>query len=202
MLGRTNAMNSSKAEGANVWTKGTYDEAIIYSNPSCSLKASSGATKLVLTNCTFNCTRITNYIDFFNGFKTSMYSNKYYFGKLNSKLAWYFESGTMMYVTGINIVSETQCELLLDSAISASASMNIVTYAYSGSKSVPAKKLTLAYVVDDNQSTYPNGAVYTDGYYYELLGSAISTNAMSLSDNTIAAVQSDYRNQIKTEVNA
>lgn len=63
------------------------------------------------------------------------------------------------------------------------------------------KKTLLEFVVSDDSSTYPSNGMHTDGYYYELLGSVSSTNAMSLSDNALAAVQLNYREQIVEEVN-
>lgn len=71
----------------------------------------------------------------------------------------------------------------------------------------PTKRLALVggmedicFVVNDDPNTYPNGAIHTDGFYYELLGHIDSTNVMSLSDNAVATVQQDYRDQIETEV--
>ena len=61
-------------------------------------------------------------------------------------------------------------------------------------------KTLLEFVIDDDSTAYPNGAVHTDGYYYELLGQVSSANVMSLSDNAVAAVQQDYRDTIETEV--
>ena len=76
------------------------------------------------------------------------------------------------------------------------------SFSYSGTKILPAYAGdAVGFVVDNDSNAYPNGAVHTDGYYYELLASVPSTNAMSLSDNALAVVQQDYRNQIITEVN-
>ena len=61
-------------------------------------------------------------------------------------------------------------------------------------------KTLLEFVIDDDSTAYPNGAVHTDGYYYELLGQVSSANVMSLSDNALATVQQDYRDTIETEV--
>lgn len=58
----------------------------------------------------------------------------------------------------------------------------------------------IGFVTSDDSSAYPDGAVHTDGYYYELLGQVTSANVMSLSDNAVAAVQQDYRDTIETEV--
>ena len=59
---------------------------------------------------------------------------------------------------------------------------------------------TVCFVVDDDSTAYPNGAVHTDGYYYELLGHIDSANVMSLSDTALMTVQEDYGDQIETEV--
>ena len=59
---------------------------------------------------------------------------------------------------------------------------------------------TVNFVVNDDSAAYPNGALHTDGYYYELLGQVTSANVMSLSDNALATVQQDYRDTIETEV--
>lgn len=61
-------------------------------------------------------------------------------------------------------------------------------------------KTLLKFVVDDDISAYPNGAVHTDGYYYELLAQVTSANAASLSDTALMTVQQDYRDTIETEV--
>lgn len=61
-------------------------------------------------------------------------------------------------------------------------------------------KNAINFVVNDDSSAYPNGAVHTDGYYYELLGHVDSANVMSLSDNALETVQADYRDQIVSEV--
>ena len=58
----------------------------------------------------------------------------------------------------------------------------------------------IGFVTSDDPSAYPDGAVHTDGYYYELFGQVTSANVMSLSDNAVATVQQDYRNTIETEV--
>ena len=58
----------------------------------------------------------------------------------------------------------------------------------------------VGFVVSDDTSAYPDGAVHTDDYYYELLGQVTSANVMSLSDNAVATVQQDYRDTIETEV--
>ena len=56
------------------------------------------------------------------------------------------------------------------------------------------------FVVDDDSSAYPDGGTASNGYYYELLGQVSSANVASLSDNTLVAVQADYREQIVSEV--
>lgn len=56
------------------------------------------------------------------------------------------------------------------------------------------------FVVNDDSTAYPNGALHTDGYYYELLGQVSSANVMSLSDNALMTVQQDYRDTVETEV--
>lgn len=65
---------------------------------------------------------------------------------------------------------------------------------------VSGKTTLVSFVVNDDSSAYPNGAVHTDGYYYELLGQVSSANVMSLSDDALATVQSDYRDTIVQEV--
>ena len=58
----------------------------------------------------------------------------------------------------------------------------------------------LSFVVDDDSNAYPNGDFHTDGYYYELLGQVSSANVMSLSDDALETVQSDYRDTVVQEV--
>ena len=58
----------------------------------------------------------------------------------------------------------------------------------------------LAYVVNDDPSAYPTDGIHTDGYYYALLGQVTSENVIGLSANALEIVQSDYREQIVSEV--
>lgn len=72
---------------------------------------------------------------------------------------------------------------------------------YDGTKIVQSLVTSaIEFIVDDDPNAYPDGAVHTDGYYYELLGQVSSANIMSLSDNALATVQQDYRDTIETEV--
>ena len=62
------------------------------------------------------------------------------------------------------------------------------------------KTTLVAYAVADTSTEYPDGAMHTDGYYYELLAQVSSANAMSLSDTALMTVQQDYRDTVEEEV--
>lgn len=84
---------------------------------------------------------------------------------------------------------------------------------YSGSEGMSAKANTaykvtmqnvkgdsICFVVSDDVSEYPSGGPHSDGYWYNLLASVASANVMSLTNEALATVQNDYRNQIENEV--
>lgn len=58
----------------------------------------------------------------------------------------------------------------------------------------------ISFVVDNSVSKYPSSGTHTDGYYYSLLAQTDSANVMSLSNDALATVQGDYREQIENEV--
>ena len=114
----------------------------------------------------------------------------------NDVLKWYKPRAAQTIST-----FNTSLKLLLTKTTTTTLKEERYTYVFSGTKTLkPVIGNIKDYVIDDDPSAYPNGGT-KDGYYYELLASAPSTNAMSLSDNALAVVQQDYRNQIITEVN-
>lgn len=179
-----------------MWKKSIAIPAVTVTNPTMIQGSISKGGQITINDCSFDCTQIgSRYIDFFDGFTRS--DGFYAFNKKNGNLYY----GDYYKVTSIQVTSNTSCYIFIDSWDD--NDYEDYTYTFHGTKDlVPAKASTsLGYVVDNDSNAYPNGAVHTDGYYYELLASVPSTNAMSLSDNALAAVQQDYRNQIITEVN-
>lgn len=197
MLGRTNAMNIGKAEGLYVWKKSKYTPAVTVENPQCSFSGSYGSKKVSISNANFNLSKIENYVDFFDGFEGANPSGSTTCRLYKSADSLIFNYGAQAStVTAFDPVSG---KFTVAYEIKATTNANC---SYTGTKNYSDEKKTLeSFAVADDPNAYPNGAVHTDGYYYELLASVPSTNAMSLSDNALAAVQQDYRQQIITEVN-
>lgn len=185
-----------KPEGKNVWKKSIYVPEVTITNPS--FKATTTSNKnIVISDENFDLTKVTDYKKFFVNFKVS---SSCYFNTYNSstgQLGWYFNR----YNAPINSFEPTNKRLVLVNNASSPYSNFTGTFTFSGTKTFPAGAGDLlGFVVDDDPSAYPNGAVHTDGYYYELLGQATSANVMSLSANAIETVQSAYREQIESEV--
>ena len=178
--------------GWNVWRKYEYTPAVTVENPQCHFDGLYGTNIITISNENFDLTKIENWQDFFNGFK----------GKDSSGLNSCSISGTTFqsgaYSSPIRAFDPVNKKFTLRAAIKTGTNADC---SYTGTKNYSDEKKTLStFAVDDDPSAYPNGAVHTDGYYYELLGSISSANVMSLSDNAVATVQQDYRNTIETEV--
>ena len=191
-----NIKNNAKKEGLNVWKKSIYAPEVTITNPS--FKATTKYDKnIVISDENFDLTKVTDYKKFFVNFKVS---SSCYFDTYNSytgQLGWYFNGSN----APIKSFEPTNKRLVLETNASSPYSNFTGTFTFSGTKTFPAGAgELLGFVVDDDPSAYPNGAVHTDGYYYELLGQATSANVMNLSDNAVMTVQSDYREQIVSEV--
>lgn len=196
MLGRTNAMNRGKAEGLYVWARHYYTPEETITNPTfvgVEPILNSAYDRIKIEDESFDITRISDFKTFFNGFNSTDGRMLYI---ENDVLKWYKPR-----VAQIISTFNTSLKLLLTKTTTTTLKEERYTYVFSGTKTLkPVIGNIKDYVIDDDPSAYPNGGT-KDGYYYELLASAPSTNAMSLSDNALAVVQQDYRNQIITEVN-
>ncbi len=196
MLGRTNAMNRGKAEGLYVWTRHYYTPEETITNPTfvgVEPILNSAYDRIKIEDESFDITRISDFKTFFNGFNSTDGRMLYI---ENDVLKWY-KPRVAQTISTFN----TSLKLLLTKTTTTTLKEERYTYVFSGTKTLkPVIGNIKDYVIDDDPSAYPNGGT-KDGYYYELLASAPSTNAMSLSDNALAVVQQDYRNQIITEVN-
>lgn len=196
MLGRTNAMNKGKSEGLYVWTRHYYTPEETITNPTfvgVEPILNSAYDHIKIEDESFDITRISDFKTFFNGFNSTDGRMLYI---ENDVLKWY-KPRVAQTISTFN----TSLKLLLTKTTTTTLKEERYTYVFSGTKTLkPVIGNIKDYVIDDDPSAYPNGGT-KDGYYYELLASDQSTNAMSLSDNALAVVQQDYRNQIITEVN-
>ncbi len=196
MLGKTNAMNNRKSEGLYVWTRHYYTPEETITNPTfvgVEPILNSAYDRIKIEDESFDITRISDFKTFFNGFNSTDGRMLYI---ENDVLKWYKPRAAQTIST-----FNTSLKLLLTKTTTTTLKEERYIYVFSGTKTLkPVIGNIKDYVIDDDPSAYPNGGT-KDGYYYELLASAPSTNAMSLSDNALAVVQQDYRNQIITEVN-
>lgn len=184
------------AEGLNVWSKHIYLPEVTFTNPSLKLTAPSSSGKACLiSDENFDLMRVNDYLTFFDGFKStsSIVNNLVNTG---TYLKW--TNATVYARLGKFDPVNKQFTLSFDS----STFNNMVrTFVFDGDKTISASGGDIVgFVVNDDPNAYPNGAVHTDGYWYELLGQVASANVMSLSNNALETVQSDYREQIVSEV--
>ena len=160
-----NAVPDSEKKGLYVWKKFQYVAGVSYTNPSFKMTATSGASKLVLTNCTFDCTKIVDWKTFLDGFAYSTIVNL----QNSTKFYWWVSSDTTYEITGFTALSASSCELALKSGytVNASYAESGRTYSYSGTKVISKEQKTfLDFVVSDNASAYPDGGTQ-GGYWYE-----------------------------------
>lgn len=180
--------------GKNVWAKYECTPEVIVTNPSLTMKFSTSTTDVKISNENFDLTRVSDWKNFFIGFKAN--GNAIYKDSLypNLYIDWSYSGQTFK----LNSFNPSEKKF----TVASTPNINVTaTFVYSGEKTFPLiKGDVIKYVVNDDVSAYPNGAVHTDGYYYELLGQVTSANVMSLSDDALAAVQSDYRDTIVQEV--
>lgn len=192
MLGRTNAMNRGKTEGLNVWKKSEIGtQAVFATNPTMTVSKRTNYA-LTVSNTSFDCRQIENYIDFFDGFNCEE-------GRAFTQNNGYLYYGTYK-VASMQEAGSTSCVLNIENG--GLSEWTPYDYSFNGTKKL--KKATpgtaIEFIISDNPNQFPANDEQ-DGYYYQLIASIPSTNAMSLSDNALAAVQQDYRRQIITEVN-
>ena len=183
--------------GANAWSK-SIDNGLIYNEQSISdVNVGSGS---------YNSTITAYYADSFSYDETT---KKFTLVNPNSRTCllyqFYQESAYFPNKYIISDITKTSGATLYKvSSISTEVYGSGDKYRRleaTGVSLVPAHDRDIvSFVVDDNNTAYPNGAIHTDGYYYELLGQVTSTNAMNLTDNALAVVQQDYRDQVETEV--
>ena len=183
-----------KSSGLCVWIQYECIPPVTVTNPSLTMKFSTSTTDVKISNENFDLTRVSDWKNFFIGFKANgnaIYKDPSY---PNLYIDWNYQYQTFK-LNGFNPYEKKF-------TVASTPNINVTaTFVYSGEKTFPLiKGDAIKYVVDDDVSAYPNGAIHTDGYYYELLGQVTSANVMSLSDNAVATVQQDYRNTIETEV--
>lgn len=185
---------AGKSEGLNVWAKYECIPSVTVTNPSLTMKFSKSTTDVQISNENFDLTRVSDWKNFFIGFKA--YGSAIYKDSVSPNL--YIDWEYQYQIFKLNSFNPSEKKF----TVASTPNINVTaTFVYSGEKTFPLiKGDVIKYVVNDDSSVYPNGAVHTDGYYYELLGQVTSVNVMSLSDNAIATVQSDYREQIVSEV--
>ena len=182
-----------KSEGLNVWARHYYTpEETVTGLRFTATQPAVSYDNLIwnISDCNYDISRISNFIDFYDGFRLSD-------GRTITKLTGdkKIMCGNMMSTTTVN------GNLIIWDYITTTFSEKVYTATSSGAKTLNAVVGEIKdYVVDDDPNAYPNGAAHTDGYYYELLGQITSANVMSLSDNALETVQQDYRDTIETEV--
>ena len=180
--------------GIYAWTKNTYIPEEPLTNPSFTAIASGDSKIITIYSKSFDYAKIGNYVDFFDGFA---YGNNNYFRFAKENGVLYFYSGTDKYK--VSSFSTSSNKFTLDGYLSTYTNFD-GTFTPSGSKSYPAcKNELIGYVVSNDVSDYPENGIL-NGYWYELLAQVSSANVMSLSDDALATVQSDYRDTIVQEV--
>ena len=177
--------------GWNVWRKYEYIPAVTVENPQCHFFGYYNDDTINISNENFDLTKIENWQKFFDGFTGKSSSGSiscrisgttFQFGAWSTTIKAFDAINKKFTVTGMKVETKADCS-------------------YTGTKNYSDEKKTLStFAVDDDSSAYPDGAVHTDGYWYELLGQVDSPNVMSLSDSAVAAVQQNYRDTIETEV--
>ena len=188
------------AEGLNVWAKKEYIPELTIKNPTMTLKSGGANYKYIdILDENFDLNRVADvgdWRDFFDGFVTD--SSSYYLEKVNSTFYIHWR-GYSLTATSFDPLNK---KFGISSALSSNAqNITMTGFTFTGTKTFPETGgETVGFVVNNNPNAYPNGAVHTDGYYYELLGQVSSANVMNLSDNAVMTVQSDYREQIVSEV--
>lgn len=168
MIGKSNTGGgkSSSNIGKYVWSRREYTPEKTISNLSFTAtlpKISDEREYWNITNANYDTSRISNFLDFYEGFYRSDVSY-YKFQKI---------SGTLYYSEGSNreVVSAT-AEKIIFYNYTVNAIERVYTFKHDGPKTLNAIIGAIKdYVVSDDSSAYPNGAVHTDGYYYELLAS-------------------------------
>lgn len=122
-----------------------------------------------------------------------------YYWVLTSASTWQLRSGTGHVGNNGTYTYDASTGVITLSTIY-TMTLYGTTY-YTVSATIPAHKGNLiAFAVSNDPSEYPNGGTDVNGLYYELLAQTSSANVMSLSNDALATVQSDYREQIETEV--
>lgn len=181
----------SVKHGAYVWKKYNYTPGISYTNPSFKMKATSGASKLVLNNCTFDCTKITDWKTFFDGFAYNTNVKL----QNSTKFYWWVDSSTTYSISGFNVISSTSCELTLTSGytVSSSYAESGRTYTYSGTKTISEEiKIFMEYVVSDSPTAYPDGGTQ-DGYWYEKVADGLPLELLGCTKYAIDTFTSSTR---------
>lgn len=183
--------------GTNVWAKCTYTPAQSVVNPTFTLTLADSTSKnFILKSFSFDISSVKDWKGFLDGFANTNGKGS----KFNANGFYcHNDAKTLSFtVTNIDLAAQT-VTISLNSIISTYQTTG--TFKYTGTKTIPLSvNGIVAYAVNDELSAYPNRAVHTDGYYYELLASAASANVMTLSDGALDTVQQDYRDQIETEV--
>lgn len=204
-----------KPEGKNVWRK--YDgytpaKTMTVNFSYLSTSGNNGYLKLNVTNGTVN--ELTASMFAGHTFITDVKSSAYYKFEFTSAtsetggtLTIYTRENTYgswsKYSTGSWYLDKSSGKIRITNTYGSVLFPAMNTSGTWSSKSVSVAESygnLIGFVVDDDSSAYPDGGTTSDGYYYELLGQVSSANVASLSDNTLVAVQADYREQIVSEV--
>lgn len=152
------------SEGQYVWKKSKLEQVTI-TNPSVVMNSGSGKIKVTTTD-DIDLSLVD--LSFFDGFVSS---EPYKFYTQNGQLYFY---STDYPVTAYN--TETH-------ELTCNAGISNATFTYTGTKETP-KLVFEDYVVADDESAYPDGAVQ-DGYWYELVEEGLTPEMLGFTKMAI-----------------
>ena len=181
MLQIKNTLGGGKPEGLYVWKKYECIPKQTIVNPTFHIKANVSTQKAIITSDDINFkafgtltdsknfyqSREPEFCNFMNGFNNSnsrvhfAISTSTYSGQLelNYSNNSYWNAFTKMTPTDTG--AELTASILFKTTIDD-------TLQYTGTKTIAAKiGKFISYVVSDKENAYPDGAVHTDGYWYE-----------------------------------
>lgn len=195
-----------KTEGLNAWKKSLeVQPEISVKNPTLTIKCYMETyTEVYITSNVINFTKIEDFMAFLDGFSAASGASypkivKGYTGGYIVRID--FNSGYTVYVEKINVNSASKITLVLQSGYSWNGYDTNYALSYTGVKKIQSQILeTAGFVVNDDASKYPSGAMHTDGYWYDLIGQVSAANAYGLNDALLETIKDDTVDEITAEV--
>lgn len=166
MLGKANSLiANSNSVSTYCWGKFTYTADTVENPQIVFTKNGSSGKSMKLSSASFDVSKITdyNYVDIFDGFSyTNSAKNSFRFYKeglkLMFELKYYNTTSTYTY----------ECTYTVSSQNLEATSVSAGIYTYTGVKQLGVPILNFeGFVSSDREDEYPDGAVHTDGYYYQ-----------------------------------